>query len=60
MYRHAFGRPPSRQELDRAQQFVGEQSETSRSRTAASLAELAAWRDLAHVLLNHKEFLFLQ
>jgi hypothetical protein len=52
MYRTAFGRPPSSAELRNCLDFVDEQSHTS--------GDVAAWTDLAHVLFNAKEFVFLE
>ena len=48
MYLEAFARPPTAEELAAAQAFVGQG------------ADLAAWKDLAHVLINTKEFIFIE
>ena len=48
MYEEAFSRPPTAQELAEATAFVAQQPDASR-----------AWADLAHVLMNVKEFIFL-
>jgi hypothetical protein len=53
MYRSAFGRPPSAAEVDACLEFLGEQERLGS-------AGPAAWADLAHVLFNAKEFIYLQ
>jgi hypothetical protein len=53
MYVAALGRPPSTMELAAAVAFLEEQ--TSSTRRAD---DLRAWADLAHVLFNLKEFIF--
>ena len=56
MYRAAFGRPPTDDEAGR----VPGASWTSRRRATATTADDAeAWADLAHVLINVKEFIFI-
>jgi hypothetical protein len=50
MYLTALGRPPTDGELTACVEFLEKQ---------ASGSELAQWTDLAHVLLNAKEFVFL-
>ncbi len=52
MYQTALGRPPSETELRDCLDFLDEQSRLARS-------PMFAWTDLAHVLFNAKEFLFL-
>lgn len=53
MYIAAFSRPPEQDELDSALAFVSEQSRQYRPEES-----LRPWTDLAHVLLNVKEFIF--
>jgi hypothetical protein len=54
MYHRALGRPASAAELRACLEFLERQS------TADSASDdLAAWADLAHVLFNAKEFIFL-
>ena len=53
MYATAFGRAPTAAEADAAAAFVAEQ------RSAAARPP-KAWADLAHVLLNAKEFIFVE
>jgi hypothetical protein len=48
MYEQAFARPPTEQELNEAVAFVASQKD-----------EGQAWADLAHVLMNVKEFIFI-
>ena len=50
MYLTAFGRPPSKSELADALKFLEEQGKADDSR---------AWADLCHVLMNVKEFIFI-
>jgi len=59
MYQSAFSRPPTDREIDRAAAFLENQS-TERGFDAIS-AELRpeVWADLAHGLMNAKEFIFL-
>jgi hypothetical protein len=51
MYLIAFGRPPTAAERDACLDFLKRQ---------ASANDLAAWKDLAHVLFNAKEFIYIQ
>jgi hypothetical protein len=53
MYLTAFSRPPSDAELAQALSFLEEQK-----RRYPADAEAKAWGDLAHVLINLKEFIF--
>ncbi len=55
MYVSAFGRPPSAAELQDAESFVAEQA----GQFAAG-ETTAQWADLAHVLFNVKEFIFVE
>jgi cytochrome c553 len=54
MYVTAFGRPPSASELEEGQAFLAEQG-----KQYGSADDIRAWSDLAHVLVNVKEFVFL-
>jgi ribosomal protein L37E len=53
MYVAAFGRPPTEQELGEALEFLEAQA-----KEYGRADDPRAWADLAHVLLNVKEFLF--
>ena len=53
MFEEAYGRTPSRSEIDRCTAFIDSASQAGGS-------DSAAWGELAHVLLNGKEFLFLR
>jgi hypothetical protein len=53
MYEMAFGRPPAKEELADALGFLTEQG-----REYGEGGEARAWADLAHVLFNVKEFVF--
>jgi hypothetical protein len=55
IYETAFARPPTSRELHDALTFLAEQSK----RTGESAAEPRAWADLCHVLMNAKEFIFI-
>ncbi|MCE9568061.1 MAG: PSD1 and planctomycete cytochrome C domain-containing protein [Planctomycetes bacterium] len=55
MYETAFGRPPTKAELTAATEFVAEQVKEH-----GKPNELKAWTDLAHVLFNAKEFIFVE
>jgi hypothetical protein len=54
LYVEAFGRPPSAGELDDALDFLNEQG-----RQYGRADDPRAWMDLCHVLINVKEFIFL-
>ncbi len=54
MYMQAFARPPNAHELAAALQFLQEQLQRR-----PNANRLDAWADLGHVLLNTKEFVFL-
>jgi mono/diheme cytochrome c family protein len=70
MYRSAFSRPPTEQELAVCLAFLQHRSGRSAGPSAKSSgapkapepsgADVAAWADLAHVLINTKEFIFLR
>ena len=55
MYATAFGRPPTKDELSAAVEFVGEQA-----KEYGKPDHPRAWTDLAHVLFNAKEFIFVE
>jgi hypothetical protein len=55
MYASAFGRPPTRDELAAATAFLAEQAQEYRKPDHPK-----AWTDLAHVLFNAKEFIFVE
>ncbi|MBA4190885.1 MAG: hypothetical protein C0467_23095 [Planctomycetaceae bacterium] len=55
MYEAAFGRPPTKAELTAASEFVAEQA-----REYGKPDHPKAWTDLAHVLFNAKEFIFVE
>jgi hypothetical protein len=56
MFFRAIGRGPTEEELARCLRFV---AQDVRQIAGKSGDELEAWRDLAHVLFNLKEFVFL-
>jgi hypothetical protein len=55
MYLSAFARPPSESELTACLDFLDRQAQLGKSKADDS----AVWADLAHVLINAKEFIFL-
>jgi hypothetical protein len=55
MYIAAFGRPPTEAELRNAEFFIGEQA-----RQYPAGEAIGPWSDLAHVLFNVKEFIFVE
>ena len=55
MYLTAFGRPPTKDELLAANDFVTEQA-----KEYGKADHPKAWADLAHVLFNAKEFIFVE
>ena len=55
LYESAFARLPSDSELDASRAFLVEQSKLH---NASEDSELP-WRDLAHAIVNAKEFIFL-
>lgn len=56
LYRMAFGRPPSDQELSDATAFVSEQA----AAYDGGPSDVRPWADLCHVLVNVKEFVFVK
>ncbi|MEN1679592.1 MAG: PSD1 and planctomycete cytochrome C domain-containing protein [Planctomycetota bacterium] len=56
MYYAAFGRPPTTAEADAAAGFVREES----SERGVPADDAGVWSDLAHALVNAKEFVFLR
>lgn len=54
LYRTAFARDPSPYELNTALEFVGQPN------SASTEIDDTAWVDLAHALINTKEFIFLR
>ncbi len=55
MYVAAFGRPPTEDEVRGCVDFLGEQGRLAKTGPEAP----GVWADLAHVLVNVKEFIFL-
>ena len=60
MYLSAFARPPSELELQRSIDFLLRQAEALGDDTSVEAPQRAAWADLAHVLWNVKEFVYLK
>jgi len=58
MYREAFARAPRPEEREAVLGFLAEQARLHGSDFAADPRHEAAWADLAHALVNAKEFIF--
>jgi hypothetical protein len=58
MYRDAFTRPPTAAERQAALKFLAGQSATHGQSFEAQPRFEPAWADLAHALMNTKEFIF--
>jgi hypothetical protein len=56
LYRTAFGRPPTAEELAAANEFIVQQSQSY----GVSADDRQVWKDLCHVLVNLKEFIYLR
>jgi hypothetical protein len=55
MYLAAFGRPPTEMEIQEATQFIARQTQQYGGGDPSR-----PWADLAHVLFNVKEFIFIE
>jgi hypothetical protein len=63
LYLAALGRLPSQSESSAALAFLGTDREAARDgvdRSARHEARASAWADLCHVLINMKEFIFIE
>jgi hypothetical protein len=59
MYQQAYGRPASSDEIAAALEFLHSQARERGLSTEAVANDVRLWTDLAHVLVNAKEFIFL-
>jgi hypothetical protein len=59
MYLQAFARPPTEQEAEEAIAFLHAQGESLGLSAGERVNDVRPWADLAHVLFNVKEFIFL-
>jgi hypothetical protein len=59
MYQSAFARLPSESELDAAMTFLFQPTDSATA-DKTPVQEVSRWADLAHVLINTKEFVFLR
>jgi hypothetical protein len=59
MYEEAFARPPTEREADEAVAFLHAQGEALGLSADERMADVRTWAELAHVLFNVKEFIFL-
>jgi hypothetical protein len=60
MYESAFARPPAADELAAARAFLASQAKEYGLSPEAATSDVRPWTDLAHVLVNAKEFIFLK
>jgi hypothetical protein len=60
MYLAAFARPPTQQELTDALAFLESQAKERRLPRDQAFSDPVLWSDLAHVLFNVKEFIFVR
>jgi hypothetical protein len=60
MYRDAFSRPASSEEIDTVQAFLTQQSQALGLTESQRATDPRPWTDLAHALMNTKEFIFVQ
>jgi hypothetical protein len=58
MYQTAFSRMPERKEIDEALAFLASQGHERGLADGAWTTDRGVWADLAHVLINSKEFVF--
>ena len=58
LYESAFARPPSKQEVNAALAFLTEQANAYQMKPESIDQDARPWADLCHVLLNVKEFVF--
>ena len=58
LYESAFARPPSKQEVNAALAFLTEQASAYQMKPESIDQDARPWADLCHVLLNVKEFVF--
>jgi hypothetical protein len=56
LYQTAFGRPPTAEELAAANEFIVEQAQSY----GVAADDRQVWKDLCHVLVNLKEFIYLK
>jgi hypothetical protein len=60
LYREAFARRPTAEEVAAAGDFIATQARELGLPPDKALADQRVWNDLCHVLINAKEFIFLQ
>jgi cytochrome c553 len=58
LYQTAFGRQPTDQEICACLAFIDNQNKAQYQGNTADNCELLAWTDLCHVIINMKEFIF--
>jgi hypothetical protein len=59
MYRAAFSRPATESEVDEGLKFLDDQAALYGVAPENRRNAAEAWADLAHVLFNYKEFIYL-
>ena len=60
MYLDAFSRPPTEDELTTALRFLDEHGEELGIPQPQRAKDVKLWTDFAHVMMNLKEFIFLE
>ena len=60
IYEQAFSRPPSRTELKNATDFLEQQARELRIKPEDIPKNVDLWKDLCHVMMNVKEFIYLK
>ena len=60
VYLNAFCRPPTASEEQQLTQFLQAQGEALKIPAAARADDLRIWKDLVHIVVNTKEFIFIE
>ena len=60
VYLNAFCRPPNAEEKQHLRQFLQSQGEALNIPVAVRADDLRVWKDLVHILVNAKEFIFIE
>ena len=60
VYLSAFCRPPNAGEKQRLSQFLQSQGEALNIPVAARADDVRIWKDLVHIVVNTKEFIFIE
>ena len=60
VYLNAFCRPPTASEQQQLTQFLHSQGEALKIPLAARTDDIRLWKDLVHIVVNTKEFIFIE